>query len=141
MDWNTDYRIRARKKIAEEKKRKMEEEQRKSDCERLQGLKARHGDLAGKFQRQQGQIDSLSQQRGSQQLVDDPPMDSTVSSIPRSSVGSAPGDAMLDSYPVDDIMENTNCELHFKMKNISMKVADALAFTNPPEAPSIATRF
>ena len=54
--------------------------------------------------------------------------------MPRSSVGSAPGDALLDSYPVDDIMENTNCELHFKMKNISMKVADALAFTNAPEA-------
>ena len=61
-------------------------------------------------------------------------MDSTVPSMPRSSVGSAPGDALLDSYQVDDIMENTNCELHFKMKNISMKVADALAFTNPPEA-------
>ena len=34
-DWNTDYRTRARKKIAEEKKRKMEEEQRKLDYERL----------------------------------------------------------------------------------------------------------
>src|SRR3989337_2911377 len=31
-------------------------------------------------------------------------------------------------------MENTNCELHFKMKNISMKVADAVAYTNPPKA-------
>ena len=61
--------------------------------------------------------------------------------MPRSSVGSAPGDALLDTYPVDDIIENTNCELHFKMKNISMKVADAVAFTNPPEATSIATRF
>ena len=49
-------------------------------------------------------------------------------------MGSAPGDAMLDSYPVGDIMENTNCELHFRMENISMKVADAVAFTNPPEA-------
>ena len=49
-------------------------------------------------------------------------------------MGSAPGDTLLDSYPVDDILENTNCKLHFKMKNISMKVADALAFTNPPEA-------
>ena len=54
--------------------------------------------------------------------------------MPRSSVGSAPGDAMLDRYPVDDIIENTNCELHFKMKNISMKVADAVAFSNSPEA-------
>ena len=44
----------------------------------------------------------------------------------RSSVGSAPGDTLLDTYPVDDIIQNTNCELHFKMKNISMKVADAV---------------
>ena len=61
-------------------------------------------------------------------------MDSIVPSMPRSSVGSAPGDALLDSYPVDDIMENTNCELHFKMKNISMKVADGVAYTNSPDA-------
>ena len=44
--------------------------------------------------------------------------------MPRSSVGSAPGDTLLDTYPVDDIIENTKCELHSKMKNISMKVAD-----------------
>ena len=54
--------------------------------------------------------------------------------MPRSSVGSAPGDTLLDTYPVDDIIENTNCELHSKMKNISMKVADDVAFTNTPEA-------
>src|SRR5215216_3397540 len=54
--------------------------------------------------------------------------------MPRSSVGFAPGEALLDRYAVDDIMDNTNCELHFKMKNISMKVADAVAWTNPPEA-------
>ena len=52
-DWNTDYRTRARKKIAEEKKRKMEEEQRKLDYERLQGLEASQAELAAKFQRQQ----------------------------------------------------------------------------------------
>ena len=67
-DWNTDYRTRARKKIAEEKKRKMEEEQRKRDYERLQGLEASQAELAVKFQQQQEQIDSLSQQRGSLQL-------------------------------------------------------------------------
>ena len=49
-DWNADYRTRARKKIAEEKKRKMEEEQRKLDYERLQGLESAHADLAVKFQ-------------------------------------------------------------------------------------------
>ena len=41
--------------------------------------------------------------------------------MPRSSVGSVPDDAMLGRYPVDDITKNTNCELHVKMKNISMK--------------------
>ena len=35
---------------------------------------------------------------------------------------------------MNDIMENTNCEIHLKMKNISMKVADAVAYTNPSEA-------
>ena len=54
--------------------------------------------------------------------------------MPRSSVGSTPDDAMLGRYPVDDITENTNCELHVKITNISMKVADAVAFINPPEA-------
>ena len=54
--------------------------------------------------------------------------------MPRSSVGSAPSDALLDTYPVDDIIENTSCELHFKMKNISMKVADGVAFTITPKA-------
>ena len=60
--------------------------------------------------------------------------------MPRSSVGSTPGDALLDRYPVDDIMENTNCELHFKMKNISMKVA-AFLIQIRLKQPSIATRF
>ena len=55
--------------------------------------------------------------------------------MPRGSVGSALGDTqLLDTYPVDDIIENTNCELHSKMKNISMKVADGVAFLVTPEA-------
>ena len=110
-DWNADYRTRARKKIAEEKKRKMEEEQRKLAYERLQGLESAHADFEVKFQWQQEQIDSLSQQRGSQQLqqlADDPALDTTAPSMPRSSVGSALFDAMLDRYPVDDIVENTS---------------------------------
>ena len=102
-DWNADYRTRARKKIAEEKKRKMEEEQRRRDYERLQGLEASQAELAVKFQRQQEQIDSLTQQRGSQQLqqlADDPALDTTAPSMQRSSVGSAPFDTMLDRYPM-----------------------------------------
>ena len=89
-EWNDDYRTRERKKMEEEKKRKLEEEQRKQDAERLQGLEARHADLALKFQQQQQQIDSLSQEMGpqqrQQQADDHPALDSTVPSIPRSSV-------------------------------------------------------
>ena len=48
-DWNTDYRTRERRKIAKEKQRKMEEEKRKLDYERLQGLESAHVDLAVKF--------------------------------------------------------------------------------------------
>ena len=92
---------RARRKMEEEKKRKLEEEQRKQDAERLQGLEARHADLALKFQQQQ--IDSLSQERGSQQRQqqadDHRVLDSTVPSMPRSSIGSAPGDTLLDTIP------------------------------------------
>ena len=49
LDWNADYRSHARRKMEEEKKRKLEEEQRKQHTERLQGLEARHADLALKF--------------------------------------------------------------------------------------------
>ena len=66
-DWNADYRSRARRKMEEEKKRKLEEEQRKHEAECLKGLESKHAELALQFQRQQQQIDSLSQERGSQQ--------------------------------------------------------------------------
>ena len=52
-DWNANYITRARRKIAEEKQRKMEEEKRKLDYERLQGLEASQAELVVKFQRQQ----------------------------------------------------------------------------------------
>ena len=123
--------------MEEEEKRKLEKEQRKKEAERIQVLESAHAELALKLQRQQQQIDSLSQERRSQQrpqLADDPTLDSTVPSMPRSTVGSAPGEALLERYPMDDIMENINCELHFKMKNISMKVANVVAFTITPGA-------
>ena len=50
--------------MEEEKKKKLEDEQRKQEAERLQGLESAHADLALKLQRQQQQIDSLSQERG-----------------------------------------------------------------------------
>ena len=65
-------------------------------------------------------------------------MDGTIpSSMPKSNVGSTgvpADDALLARYPVDDIQETTTCELHMKMKNISMKVADGFALPYTPEA-------
>ena len=40
----------------------------------------------------------------------------------------------MDRYPVDTITEKTNCELHQKMKNISMKVATGFALPCGPGA-------
>jgi len=131
-DWNDDYRSRARKKKQEEQKKKEKELE-------LEGLIASHQKLQQLFMLQQEQIDSLSQERASQRQHEqiDPALDSTAPSMPRSSVGSAATDidnALTASYPVDDIKDRTNCELHMKVKNLSMKVADGYALANPPEA-------
>ena len=48
-DWNADYRSRARRKMEEEEKKKLEYEQRAQEAERLQGLEARYADLALNF--------------------------------------------------------------------------------------------
>src|SRR4051812_28763352 len=72
---------------------------------------------------------SLSQQ---QQPTEDPPQATTVPSMLKSNVGSTGFDD--GHYPVDDIKEQKHCELIFKMKNISFKVADGFALPNPPGA-------
>ena len=89
--------------------------------------------------RHQEQLNTLSQQRVSQRHDEqpDPALDSTIPSMPQTSVGSTrvpTDDALLARYLMDDIQETTRCELHMKMKNISMKVADGFALSNPPEA-------
>ena len=92
------------------------------------------------LKQQQGQLDSLSQQRAPprQEQADLALDDNTdVPSMRKSSVGSTgvlADDALLAHYPVDDIKEKTNCELHMKIKNISMKVAIGFALQNEPEA-------
>jgi hypothetical protein len=43
-------------------------------------------------------------------------------------------DAPMDRYPVDDIREKKNCELHQPMKNISMRVAISFALACEPGA-------
>ena len=51
----------------------------------------------------------------------------------RSSVASTPHIQADDAiYPVDQIKVQTMCELHTKMKNLSMKVADGTALENTP---------
>ena len=84
------------------------------------------------------QIDSISQHRApdqQQQQVD------VVQEPRRSSVGSTPlkvSAAIIEQpaahYPVDDITEKTECELHMLMKNISFKVAVGYALPNEPGA-------
>ena len=57
--------------------------------------------------------------------------------MPKSSVGSTgvpADDALLAHYPEDDIQESTVCELHIKLKNLSMKVMDGIALPNAPKA-------
>jgi hypothetical protein len=80
VDWNADYRSRARKKQQEEQKRKLEEEQRKEEALRLECLESKHLELECAFRRQQEQIDSLSRERASQRQQEqiNPALDSTV---------------------------------------------------------------
>ena len=95
--------------------------------------------MEGKYNMQQEQINKLSQQSVSQQQEHpDAALDGTIpSSMPKSSVGSMEvpaDDALLARYPVDDILESTVCELHVKLKNISMKVTDGFALPSGHEA-------
>ena len=113
-DWNDSYRSRDRKK--------------KHEVDRIQ-------DLERKYNMQQEQINKLSQQGASQQQQQpDPALDGTIpSSMPKSSVGSTgvpADDALLARYPMDDITQRENCELHVKCMNISVKVA--VGFALPP---------
>jgi hypothetical protein len=83
----------------------------------------------------QEHIYTLSQERASQQWQQEelnPAPDTTVTSMPRSSMGSAPANDAV--HPVDDIEDRTTRELHIKVKNVSIKVADGYALPNPPDA-------
>ena len=44
-------------------------------------------------------------------------------------------------YPVDDLTEKTDCELHMLMKNISFKVAVSLRYQMNLEQATILVRF
>ena len=82
---------------------------------------------------------ALSQQRSSQPQ-EDPPLD--ILSQRKSSVASTEvhvehallEDAPAPHYPVDDVTEMTQCELHQAMNNLSLKVAVGTALPCPPGA-------
>ena len=85
--------------------------------------------LLARLDNQQRQIDELKLSRGDHSA--DPALDTTVVLTERrSSVADSElpaGDAQVidggPGYPVDGIMEQIPCELHQKMKNLSMPVA------------------
>jgi hypothetical protein len=84
-------------------------------------------------------VKELKQHMGKQgtivQLQQDPGFDNP--SQPIRSVGSAGAhrhDGPMNLYPVDDIIEKTNCELHQPMKNISLRVATGFALACEPGA-------
>ena len=92
------------------------------------------------LQEHQEELHAIRQERASERYS---PFDSTVPSQWKSSVAStaAPADddallhdAPMARYPVDDIQERKNCELHVSMKNISLKVAVGFALPSEPGA-------
>jgi hypothetical protein len=95
--------------------------------------------LLARVNEQQQQIDEL---RGVVRLQD-PALDITADPSKRKNSvaeSNAPTDdtrRMIEggpSYPVDRIKESISCELHQRMKNISMKVAGGQALPCPPDA-------
>ena len=93
-------------------------------------------------------VEELCQQSSSRPQ-EDPALD--INSQRRSSVASTevPVDenALIDDapapprYPVDDVRESTDCELHQPMKNMSLKVAIGSALRCLPEALHLGIRF
>ena len=91
--------------------------------------------MLARIDEQQQQIDKLRGVR-----LQDPALDITAGpSLRRSSVAESevPSDGarMIDGgpgYPVDGIKEQISCELHQKVKNISLKVAVGCALPCPP---------
>ena len=95
-------------------------------------------ELELQVKQQQEQLDSLTQQRESQLVLQDPAVDACPSQR-KCSVGSTQledpaAEPSAAHYPVDDITEKTNCELHMPVKNTSCPVADGYTLPNQPGA-------
>ena len=87
---------------------------------------------------QQEQLDSISKQKASQLQLEGhaeaAPSDQRKSSVGSTNVENSEFQPPAAHYPVDDITEKTDCELHMSMKNVSFKVAVGYALPNPAGA-------
>ena len=99
--------------------------------------------LARFNQRQEEQQKQIDELRGVLRPPQDPALDITASPSQRK-ISVADSEAPADNaqrmieggpgYPVDGIKESISCELHQRLKNISMKVAVGQALPCPPDA-------
>jgi hypothetical protein len=108
--------------------------------------KDREADRIGKVERELANMKRMMHQLsqgGRSRLQEDPALD--LNSQGRSSMASMEvpadkhdawiiDDARGSRYPVDDVREMTNCELHQPMKNMTIKVASGDALPCLPEA-------
>jgi hypothetical protein len=85
-------------------------------------------------QKQQQLLDEMRLQGATRmQLQQDPASgDASQHKSSMASTGVRDDEAPMDRYPVDDIRDMTNCELHQSMKNISMKVVVSFALPCEP---------
>ena len=100
---------------------------KKQESDRLSALER-------KVQEQQERLDSISKQNESQLQVEAAPSDQRKSSVGSTHVENSQLQPAAAHYPVDDITEKTDCELHMSMKNMSFKVAVGYALPNPAGA-------
>jgi hypothetical protein len=100
----------------------------------LQSLERNNKELFYMYHRHQKQLDEIWRQGATQQQLHQEPASGDPSHW-RSRMSSTwveADEAPMDHYPMDDIRDKTNCELHQSMKNIPMKVAVGFALPCEP---------
>ena len=117
------YRSRARAKRRQEQVDKAEFQSYKLRLKNLEAL-VRQQEMRPQGATHQLQLEPLVQ--GSQRK----------SSVASTAAGATDDDEaqLIDRFPVDNITEKTNCELHLKYRNISVPVARGYALPCGPEA-------
>ena len=103
-----------------------------------QRKKKEESDRLSALERKVHQLEQ-SQQRESRVQLESPEVEAAPSNQQKSSVGSTQMEhseleAPPTRYPVDDITEKTECELHMAMSNLSFKMAVGYALPNEPGA-------